>query len=144
MALAALAPRCIFNRYVKPTGTGVRVTACGLRGFQRARHPIRFSDDDPRCGVAQGVQKRIRLGARGRRRLLDRAVERDQSPRGAGGLFPEDTGQIVVEVHQIVRDLPGAVLADEYVGHRFTLQNGLIGKMEVCAPPSSELFIGHP
>jgi ketosteroid isomerase-like protein len=28
---------------------------------------------------------------------------------------PENAGQILVEVHQVVRDLAGAVLADEYV-----------------------------
>lgn len=48
----------------------------------------------------------------------------------------EDDGRILVEVHQVVRDLTGAMLADEYVGHRFTFENGLIQAMEVC-PPSS-------
>jgi ketosteroid isomerase-like protein len=53
--------------------------------------------------------------------------------------YPEDAGQILVEVHQVVRDLSGAVLADEYVGHRFTIEHGLIQSMEVCSPPSSRL-----
>ncbi|NEP17681.1 MAG: nuclear transport factor 2 family protein [Leptolyngbya sp. SIO4C1] len=44
----------------------------------------------------------------------------------------ENDGQILVEVHQVVRDLAGAVLADEYVGHRFTIEHGLIQTMEVC------------
>ena len=52
---------------------------------------------------------------------------------------PEDTGQILVEVHQVVRDLAGAVLADECVGHRFTIEHGLIQAMEVCSLPSSGL-----
>jgi len=43
----------------------------------------------------------------------------------------EDTGQILVEVHQVVRDLTGTVLADELTGHRFSFENGLISKMEV-------------
>jgi ketosteroid isomerase-like protein len=47
----------------------------------------------------------------------------------------EDAGQILVEVHQVVRDLAGAVLADEQVGHRFTFENGLIQAMEVCQLP---------
>jgi len=47
----------------------------------------------------------------------------------------EDGGCVLVGVQQVVRDLAGAVLADEYVGHRFTLERGLIRKMEVCAPP---------
>ncbi|WP_273455927.1 nuclear transport factor 2 family protein [Nevskia ramosa] len=52
--------------------------------------------------------------------------------------FHPDGGCILVEVHQVVRDLAGAVLADEHVGHRFTLEQGLIQKMEVCAPPSPD------
>ena len=51
----------------------------------------------------------------------------------------EDAGQILVEVHQVVRDLAGAVLADEHVGHRFTIEHGLIQAMEVCPLPSSSL-----
>lgn len=49
----------------------------------------------------------------------------------------EDAGQVLVEVHQVVRDLAGIVLADEHVGHRFTIEQGLIQAMEVCPPPSS-------
>ena len=51
----------------------------------------------------------------------------------------EDTGQILVEVHQVVRDLVGALLVDEYVGHRFTIEHGLIQAMEVCPLSSSRL-----
>ncbi|MBW4542606.1 MAG: nuclear transport factor 2 family protein [Myxacorys chilensis ATA2-1-KO14] len=53
---------------------------------------------------------------------------------------PESDGHILVEVHQVVRDLAGDVLADERVGHRFTLEGGLIQRMEVCSFPSS----GYP
>ena len=49
----------------------------------------------------------------------------------------EDDGQILVEVHQVVRDLDGTVLDDEHVGHRFTIEHGLIQGMEVCPLPSS-------
>jgi ketosteroid isomerase-like protein len=52
---------------------------------------------------------------------------------------PEDAGQILVEVHQVVRDLAGAVLADEHVGHRFTIEHGLIQAMEVCSLSLSDL-----
>ena len=51
--------------------------------------------------------------------------------------YPEDAGRILVDVHQVVRDLAGAVLADEHVGHRFTLAQGLIQAMEVGPRPSS-------
>lgn len=50
---------------------------------------------------------------------------------------PEDAGQVLVEVHQVVRDLTGAVLADEHVSHRFTIEHGLIQTMEICPPPLS-------
>lgn len=42
---------------------------------------------------------------------------------------------ILVDVHQIVRDLSGALLADQHVGHRFTLEKGLIKAMGVCSLP---------
>ncbi|KAF3890122.1 MULTISPECIES: nuclear transport factor 2 family protein [Nostocales] len=51
--------------------------------------------------------------------------------------YLEEDGRILVSVHQVVRDLAGAVLADEHVGHRFTFEHGLIQAMEVCPPPSS-------
>jgi hypothetical protein len=44
---------------------------------------------------------------------------------------PVEDGQILVEVHQVVRDLAGDVLADEHVGHRFTFEDGLIQAMEI-------------
>jgi hypothetical protein len=50
----------------------------------------------------------------------------------------EDLMGIVVLVHQVVLDLTGAVLADEQVGHRFTMKDGLIQRMEVCAVPTPE------
>jgi len=53
---------------------------------------------------------------------------------------PEGDGRILVEVHQVVRDLAGSVLADERVGHRFTFERDLIQGMEVRPLPSSD----HP
>lgn len=52
---------------------------------------------------------------------------------------PEDAGHILVSVHQVVRDLAGDVVADEHVGHRFTIERGLIQAMEVCPLPSPGL-----
>ncbi len=49
----------------------------------------------------------------------------------------EAAEHILVDVHQVVRDLAGAVLADEHVGHRFTLAHGLIQAMEVGPLPLS-------
>ena len=52
--------------------------------------------------------------------------------------YPQDAERILVDVHQVVRDLAGVVLADEHVGHRFTIVQGLIQAMEVCPLPSSD------
>jgi hypothetical protein len=52
--------------------------------------------------------------------------------------YPEDAGRVLVDVHQVVRDLAGFVLSDEHVGHRFTIEQGLIRAMEVCPVPSSD------
>ena len=46
---------------------------------------------------------------------------------------PEDDGRILVDVHQVVRNLAGAVIADEHVGHRFKIDHDLIQMMEVAA-----------
>jgi hypothetical protein len=50
----------------------------------------------------------------------------------------EGGGPILVEVHQTVRDLSGAIIADDIVGHRFTLEDGLILMMEVNPLPTEE------
>lgn len=48
----------------------------------------------------------------------------------------EKSGSILVVVHQVVRDLAGALLADVHVDHRFTLEHGQIRKMEVATSGS--------
>ena len=40
-------------------------------------------------------------------------------------------GEVVVEVHQVVRDLNGNVLADRMVGHVFRIENGLIQRFDI-------------
>jgi ketosteroid isomerase-like protein len=40
-------------------------------------------------------------------------------------------GRLAVEVHQVVRDLAGAVLKDAIVQHVYTLEDGLIRSMEI-------------
>ena len=49
----------------------------------------------------------------------------------------EDSERILVDVHQVVRDLAGTVLSDRHLGHRCTIEHGLIQAMEVCSLPSS-------
>jgi len=40
-------------------------------------------------------------------------------------------GEILVEVHQTVRDLQGTVLVDQMVGHIFTIENGSITRFDI-------------
>src|SRR5882672_6023725 len=40
-------------------------------------------------------------------------------------------GEVVVEVHQIVRDLRGNVLVDQMVGHVFRLQDRLVKRFDI-------------
>jgi hypothetical protein len=40
-------------------------------------------------------------------------------------------GKVVVEVHQIVRDLQGKVLVDQMVGHIFQIGNGLVKRFDI-------------
>lgn len=46
--------------------------------------------------------------------------------------FSEDeSGRIVVDVHQVVRDLTGKQLLDRMVQHAYTLNGGLIQSMDI-------------
>jgi len=40
-------------------------------------------------------------------------------------------GEVVVEVHQVVRDLEGNLLVDQMVGHIFRFENGLIRRFDI-------------
>ena len=40
-------------------------------------------------------------------------------------------GEVIVEVHQVVRDLNGNLLADKMVGHVFRIENGLIKRFDI-------------
>jgi hypothetical protein len=40
-------------------------------------------------------------------------------------------GEVIVEVHQVVRDLNGKLLLDEVVGHIFRIEDGLIRRFDI-------------
>lgn len=40
-------------------------------------------------------------------------------------------GEVLVEVHQVVRDLHGHVLADKTVGHTFLMEGGLVTRFDI-------------
>ena len=39
--------------------------------------------------------------------------------------------EVVVEVHQVVRDLKGHLLVDKMVGHIFRVENGLVTRFDI-------------
>jgi hypothetical protein len=43
----------------------------------------------------------------------------------------DSKGRTVVEVHQVVRDLTGNLLADQIVHHAYSIREGLIERMEI-------------
>ena len=47
------------------------------------------------------------------------------------GFAAEADGRIVVDVHQIVRDLAGNIVVDEMVQHVYQIKDGLIKSMEI-------------
>jgi ketosteroid isomerase-like protein len=44
---------------------------------------------------------------------------------------PDPTGAIVVEVHQVIRDMDGKLLADRMVEHIYRIRDGLIESMQI-------------
>jgi ketosteroid isomerase-like protein len=47
------------------------------------------------------------------------------------GFRTEGPGKIAVTVHQVVRSLDGALLADQMVEHTYLIEDGLIRKMDI-------------
>jgi hypothetical protein len=46
----------------------------------------------------------------------------------------EDSGRILVDVPQVVRDRAGTVLSDRHFGHHCTIEYDLIQTVEICPP----------
>lgn len=56
--------------------------------------------------------------------MIDPRVEPVSFAHGPGG-------EIIVEVHQVVRDLGGNVLLDTIVGHEFRIVNGMVKRFDI-------------
>jgi len=48
----------------------------------------------------------------------------------------QEDGRIAVDVHQVVRDMAGAVLSDTMVRHLYAVQDGLIARMDIQGVPT--------
>lgn len=56
-------------------------------------------------------------------------------PRVEPQRFDTDgAGRVIVDVHQVVRDLAGAILSEGMVQHVYTIDAGLIRRMEIRTP----------
>ena len=58
--------------------------------------------------------------------IIDPRVEPIRFSKGA-------EGEIVVEGHQVVRDLDGNILADKTVGHVFRIEDRLVRRFDISA-----------
>ncbi|HAJ63890.1 MAG TPA: ketosteroid isomerase, partial [Cyanobacteria bacterium UBA8543] len=47
------------------------------------------------------------------------------------GFQPDESGRMVVAVHQVVRDLDGNLMVDQMVHHMYTFADGLIERMDI-------------
>lgn len=47
-----------------------------------------------------------------------------------------ESGNTVVDVHQVVRDLSGNILKNQIVQHVYSFRDGLIERMDICKPDS--------
>jgi nuclear transport factor 2 (NTF2) superfamily protein len=56
--------------------------------------------------------------------MIDPRVE----PRG---FTADERGHIVVDVHQVVRDLAGKIVTDQAVRHVYQMEDGLVRRMEI-------------
>lgn len=57
-----------------------------------------------------------------------KAVSSNVEPQG---FRTEEDSRIVVTVHQVVHDMEGMLLSDSMVEHVYTVENGLIRKMDI-------------
>ncbi len=49
----------------------------------------------------------------------------------------DSSGRMIVEVHQVVRDLEGNILVDTIVHHAYRIDSGLIQRMDIQSVPDA-------
>lgn len=80
---------------------------------------------------ANGLERGFVYGRDAVREYWIRQFETMQPHLTILGFQTDAGGREVVTVHQIVRDLQGALLLEQKVQHRFSLQNGLVELFEI-------------
>lgn len=58
-------------------------------------------------------------------------------------LEDDPSGNTIVDVHQVVRDLSGNILKDHIVQHVYSFKDGLIQRMEIRTPDIEPLHEGR-
>jgi ketosteroid isomerase-like protein len=53
----------------------------------------------------------------------------------------DESGTVLVDVHQVVRDKAGSILKDQRVHHLYSFRDGLIERMDIQEPESEQ---AHP
>jgi hypothetical protein len=56
----------------------------------------------------------------------------------------DEAGRTVLAVHQVVRDMMGSLLMDKMLQHVFTIENGLIRKMEIQGIGEGSVKVSFP
>lgn len=51
----------------------------------------------------------------------------------------DESGNTVVDVHQVVRDLSGNILKDQMVQHVYSFRDGLIARMDIRSPDTEQM-----
>jgi hypothetical protein len=60
-----------------------------------------------------------------------RQFESVDSRAEPAGFAEDEQGRVVVDVHTVVRDSDGELLADQRVQHVYTLRDGLVERMDI-------------
>jgi hypothetical protein len=71
------------------------------------------------------------LGHEAVRRYWERQFEAIDPSVEPLALAEDERGRVVVEVHQVVRDLDGNVLVDQELRHVYTFSEGLVIRMDI-------------
>jgi ketosteroid isomerase-like protein len=110
---------------------GVLYQAFNRRDFETVLNMMQMDVDWPNAMEGTRVHGRDAVRQYWKRQLetLDPKVE----PQA---FTTENDGRIAVEVHQVVRDKSGKLVAERMVEHVYAIRGGLIASMEIRNPKS--------
>ncbi len=110
-------------------GAACRAFRAVVRGVQRARHRYGLESTDvdwPNAIDGGRLHGHEAVRAYWARQFI--AVSPTVHPTN---VVLDDNGKVVVTVHQVVQDLSGSVLKDQYVRHIYELRGEMIARMDI-------------